>query len=132
MTATTEAFYGRGARFPFSIGGRGGIQESAGTAAIEESIRIILGTQHGERVMRPDFGCNLRSLVFASMNESTLNLARHLVGEGLARWEPRIEAMDVRVEPAAAAGTLLIHVLYRVRSTQEVGTLVYPFYLESR
>ena len=94
-------------------------------------MRIILGTQHGERVMRPDFGCNLRSLVFAPMNEATLNLARHLVGEGLARWEPRIDVMEVRVEPANEAGTLLIHVLYRVRSTQEVGTLVYPYYLGS-
>lgn len=127
--ATEEYFYGRGASWPFSVGARGGIRESVGTTAIEESMRIILGTDHGERAMRPDFGCNLGSLLFTPNNETTANLARYYVGEGLARWERRIEVMDVRVENDNAEGRLIINVLYRVRATQETGTLVYPFYL---
>jgi phage baseplate assembly protein W len=127
--ATDETFYGRGVAFPVAVGVRGGIRESAGTSAIEESIRVILGTQHGERVMRPEFGCNLRHLVFEPMNEATLNVARHLVDDGLTRWEPRIEVMQVEVQAANELGVLTIQVSYRVRATQEIGTLVYPFYL---
>ncbi|HET7187366.1 MAG TPA: GPW/gp25 family protein, partial [Gemmatimonadaceae bacterium] len=60
--------YGRGASFPVAVDAAGGVAESAGVRKIEESIQIILGTQHGERVMRPTFGCNLKSLVFAPNN----------------------------------------------------------------
>lgn len=122
--------YGRGAQFPLAVAATGGVAESAGVRKIEESIRIILGTQHGERVMRPTFGCNLKSLVFAPNNVATANLARHYVEEGLARWEPRIELLEVLVENDNRAAALRIHVHYRVRATQDVQSMVYPFYLE--
>jgi uncharacterized protein len=123
-------FHGRGASFPLEISTTGGIRESAGAQKIEESIRIILGTQYGERVMRPTFGCNLKSLVFAPLNEATINLARHYVEEGLQQWEPRMELIDVLVEPDPRRGILLMHVHYRIKATQDVRSLVYPFYVE--
>ena len=90
----SETFYGRGLGFPLRLGVTG-LDESAGVAQVEESIRIILGTQYGERVMRPRFGCNLKSLAFAPNTDATANLARYYVTEGLTRWEPRIEVVDV-------------------------------------
>lgn len=123
-------FLGRGASYPLEVSTVGGIRESAGARKIEESIRIILGTQYGERVMRPTFGCNLKSLAFAPINDTTVNLARHYVEEGLARWEPRIEDVSVLVTPENRDGLLLIEVQYRIKATQEVRSLVYPFYLE--
>lgn len=122
--------YGRGITFPFSLEASSSIRESAAARKIEESIRIILGTQHRERVMRPTFGCNLKSLVFAPNNEATASLARHYVEEGLATWEPRIDVREVLVENDNARGELRIHVRYFIKSTQEARSLVYPFYLE--
>lgn len=122
-------FYGRGVTYPFQLG-VAGISESAGVRKVEESIRIVLGTQYGERVMRPRFGCNLRSLAFAPNNVATANLARYYVAEGLAQSEPRIEVVDVAVTNDTAAGVLLIDISYRLRTTQDIRNLVYPFYLE--
>ncbi len=124
-----EAVYGRGLSHPFRLGVTG-LSESGGVTKVEESMRVILGTQYGERVMRPTFGCNLRSLAFAPNNAATANLARYYVAEGLARWEPRIEVLDVAVENDNRAAQLLITVTYRLRLTQDVHNLVYPFYLE--
>ena len=129
MAASPDTFYGRGASWPLRVAATGGIGESAGIDAIEESIRIILGTQYGERVMRPQFGCNLRALAFAPNNAATAALARHYVVEGLQLWEPRVEVTDVVVENDLEHNALVISVLYRVRSTQTPATLVYPFYL---
>ncbi|MFD0689861.1 GPW/gp25 family protein [Actinomadura fibrosa] len=123
----TGQFYGRGPAFPLRLDG-GGVAESAGAAKVAESIRIVLGTQHGERVMRPTFGANLRSLAFAPNNGATADLARHYVTDALARWEPRIDVLDVAV--ANDDVRLLIDVQYRLRATNEVRNLVYPFYLE--
>jgi uncharacterized protein len=127
-------FLGKGISFPLQVNQRGGISVSKYEEKISESILTILGTQYNERAMRPDFGCNLRSLVFAPNNAATANLARHYVEEGLTRWEPRIALDEVVVENTEtdkSEGLLLIHVSYRIKSTNEPGNLVYPFYLES-
>jgi phage baseplate assembly protein W len=118
-------FYGTGIAQPMSLSVTNGVLSSTGTDRVEQSIRVILGTQQGERVMRPDFGCNLRSLVFAPMNEATLNLARHYVLDGLTQWEPRIDVTDVVITPGP--GQLIISVNYRLKATQQPGTLIYRF-----
>ena len=123
-------YYGRGAAHPLALGPTGGIREAAGVARIEQSIRIILGTQHGERVMRPDFGADLRSLAFAANTPGTANLARHLVETALARWEPRIEVLDVDVVNDLSQNALLVGVSYRIRGTEDVRALVQPVSLE--
>ncbi|CAN5728490.1 GPW/gp25 family protein [soil metagenome] len=125
-------FYGRGMSHPVSIDPAGGIRESAGIEKIEQSVRIILGTQFGERQMRPTFGCNLRTLVFSPNNEQTASLAAHYVRAGLAAWEPRIETLAVKVTNDTTNARLLIEVSYRVKATQDVRSLIYPFYLEKR
>jgi hypothetical protein len=127
-----QEYYGRGMSFPVAIGPSGALAESSGVEKVEESIRIILGTQYGERVMRPTFGCNLKSLVFAPNNSATANLARFYVQQGLAQWEPRIDILEVLVENAdfGGVGGLLINIHYRLRATQDVQSLIYPFYLE--
>lgn len=120
---------GRGPAFPLRVNAQGGIHASGLDQKVRQSILVILGTQHGERLMRPDFGCNLASLVFAPNNTATANLARHYVEEGLRRWEPRILVDEVIVENDNRNDQLLINVRYRIRSTLEPGNLVYPFYL---
>lgn len=121
--------HGRGIAFPVRLGAAR-FDESAGPSRIQESIRIILGTQYGERVMRPDFGCNLKRLVFAPNNESTASLARYYVEEGLSRWEPRIELVDVTVTDDGTGAALLIDITYRIRATGAADRVVLPLPLE--
>jgi len=123
-------FYGRGIGYPFRLDAAR-IGESAGVQKVEESILVILGTQYGQRIMRPDFGCNLASLAFAPNDVSTAHLAGYYVREGLTRWEPRIEVVDVTVDNDNLKAALLITVTYRLLATQDIRNLVYPFYLES-
>ena len=125
----TKEIYGRGLSHPLRLD-LTGLSVSSGARKVEESIRLILGTQYGERLMRPTFGSNLRTLAFAPNNSSTANLARYYVAEGLARWEPRIEVLEVTVDNFATQPLLVISITYRLRATQDVHNLVYPFYLE--
>ena len=123
-------FYGRGATYPIQLGSRGGLRESANLDKIKESIRLILGTDWGQRVMRPTFGCNLKSLVFAPNNASTAALSRHYVEDGLKQWETRIDLQSVAVTNDNVNGRLLIEIRYRVKATLDLQSFVYPFYLE--
>lgn len=103
---------------------------AADEVSVRQSIDIILSTSKGERVMRPDFGCELNKLLFAPNNGATQALAAFEVEEALRTWEPRIEVLDVGVRAGGDSGEmLLIDVSYRVRSTDNRFNLVYPFYL---
>lgn len=124
-------FYGSGITYPMQIGTSGGIRQSTGIQKIEESIRIILGTQYGERLMRPRFGSNLKSLVFAPNNAATANLASYYVETGLRQWEPRIDVLDVQVENDNLNGQLVIEIRYRLHATQDVHTTNISFLLEA-
>jgi phage baseplate assembly protein W len=129
---SSDIYYGSGISSPLRVDTTGGIAVSAGVTKVEQSIRTILGTQFGERVMRPTFGCNLKSLVFAPNNPATANLARFYVEDGLARWEPRIDVLGVVVENDNANGTLVISIHYCLKASQGVRSMDYTFSLEQR
>ena len=99
--------------------------------SIKQSIRIILSTVKGERVMRPEFGCGIHDLVFAPNDAATRGLAEYHVSEALLLWEPRIEVIEIKARPSGAQGEELhVSIEYRVRTTDNRFNLVYPFYLE--
>jgi len=108
--------------------GRGGIAFVRHEKDIEQAIHIVLSTSKGERRMRPTFGCDIHSLVFAPANATTFGLMRNYVEEALAVWEPRIAVRQVEVLPADTDGRVDISVTYEVLSTKDERTLVYPFY----
>jgi phage baseplate assembly protein W len=126
----TGAFLGTGWRFPVEIDD-GRVAMSAYEKKVSESVWIVLATARGERVMRADFGCGMHDLVFAPNNAATSARVADEARHALIRWEPRIEVLDLTVaaQPEQPT-TLLVQVRYRVRTTNNVFNLVYPFYLE--
>jgi len=125
-----KAFLGRGWAYP-AAPGDGGVAMRAEEGLIDQSIRIILGSNPGERVMRPAFGAGLRAFVFEPITTTTLEALRKRVEEALVDWEPRIdvERVAVTADPADP-GKVVINVSYRVRATNTRRNLVYPFYLD--
>lgn len=127
----TKAFLGVGWAFPPCVTPDGKIALVEFEEDIRQAIRIILGTNPGERVMRPDFGAGLSEFVFEPVNATTLNLVKTRVQESLIAWEPRIDLLSVNVtSDTSEHNKILIDVSYRVRATNSQFNLVYPFYLQ--
>lgn len=124
-----KAFLGRGWAFPIQLDESGEISTTQYEEDIRQSILLILGTDQGERVMRPDFGASLRALTFEPITATTTALVRHRVEQALISWEPRIDQITVNVRADPPQGRLLVEVHYRVRATNTFYNLVYPFYL---
>ncbi len=137
MTNTPDSnaeagFLGKGmALFPFAMKG-GTVAMNSYEDQVEQSIRLILKTERGERVMRPDFGAGMEFLAFEPLNAVTLALVRERVSEALLRFEPRIDLLAVAVESGEdqQGRCLLVSIAYRIRRTNTEKNLVYPFYLE--
>ena len=125
----SEEFIGSGWAFPLRTDATGRIALVSREREIEEAIRLILATAYGERPMRPEFGCGIHELVFASADHATAGEIAREVRSALDRWEPRIETTDVLVAfDAVAVGTVYIDVRYTIRSSNDQRNLVFPFY----
>lgn len=124
-------FLGKGWKFPVVVDERGGIALSQYEEKIRESILIILSTAKGERIMSPEFGCDINYFAFSVINSSTLTVIKSAVKEALILWEPRIEVLAVEISTEKINdGILFIKIDYKVRTTNNEFNLVYPFYLK--
>jgi phage baseplate assembly protein W len=123
-------FVGRGLAWPMRVDHSGSIGLTSGAAELDSSLRLILLTAPGERVMRPKFGCRIHELVFEPVNANTLGRMTQAVREALTRWEPRIDVDTVAAEPDLdVSGLVHISIDYRVRATNDRRNLVHPFYV---
>src|SRR6266508_6073339 len=106
-------FLGTGWAFPVGLDARGRFGLARQEHDIEQALRMILLTPKGQRVMRPEFGCQIHDLIFAPNDATTAGLATYYVDEALAMWEPRIRVLDVTADPDPAdTSRLLIPISY--------------------
>jgi phage baseplate assembly protein W len=124
------SFLGRGWRFPIQPDAGGGLGYVEGGPNIEQSLRILLMTALGERVMRPTFGCAAPRLVFAPGSVQYLRLLETTVREAVRDWEPRVQLDDVVAETIPGDETRVnVNIDYRIRGSNTRNNLVFPFYL---
>lgn len=129
-SAKDAGVLGTGWSTPARLDGAGEAGLESGPEKVRQSIRLILGTRRGERVMRPDFGAGLEDFLFEPLSTTTAALIRHRVETSLVIWEPRIDVTEVGVDAIDRRnGRLEITIGYRIRSTNTFYNLVYPFFL---
>lgn len=105
----------------------GAVATVGGDDVVRQAILLLLTTRAGERVMRPTYGSYLHRLVFAPNDATTAGLAIHYVRDALARWESRVDVLDVDAGPDPDGHDRLVVVLrYRVRATQSTATMTLP------
>ena len=125
-----QPFVGRGWSFPPTFSRQvGGVDLVTGHEDIEQSLFIIFHTSLGERLMRPNFGCNLADEVFEPLNTSKLNYLEHLLKTAILYHEPRIDARDIRLLPNTLEGVLTIEDDYVIRESNSRFNFVFDFYI---
>lgn len=125
------SFLGRGWSFPPRFDRDRRIAMVADREDIEESLRILLRTRRGERVMQHGYGTLLHRMVFEEITDQRLAELRDMLEKAVMFFEPRVELerLDIRVDPDER-GTLLLQLNYRIRTTNTRHNMVYPLYLD--
>lgn len=134
MNASDNSFLGTGWTFPPTFDfDTGNVVLVSGEQDIKESLDILLSTSLGERVMQPDYGCNLNDYMFESLNNSLIGLIKHHVENSILFYEPRIIAENVDVTAADSTdlieGKFTITVEYTIPETNSRYNYVYDYYL---
>src|SRR3954464_4149020 len=95
---------------------------------IRESLWILFSTSLGERVMLPQYGCQLWRMVFRAINTTLTTEPKDMIAQAILMWEPRITVDTISVTPDDTLnGLLRIEVGYTIRKTNVRSNLVYPF-----
>jgi phage baseplate assembly protein W len=127
---TNSSFLGTGWSFPPRFNqDTGTVEMVSDEEDIVQSLEIILSTRPAERIMQPDFGCELSQFLFEEISQSTITGMRGIISDALLYHEPRIDVEDINIDESEQEGLLLISISYTVRSTNSRFNLVYPFYI---
>ena len=126
-----DDFLGVGIAFPLAVDSGGSVVLNRLEDHVRQSILLIVQTGRGERVMQPDFGGGLTELVFEPLDPASITLAQQHIRESLGQFEPRIDVLNVDVTfDSQQPDRLVIDLEYRVRSTDTIFNLVFPFYIQ--
>ncbi len=129
--AKDNSFLGRGWSFPptFNNGPIVGVEMVENEVDIHQSLEILLNTSKGERIMLPDYGCDLQTFLFESINDSKMHLLKEIVRSAIVTYEPRIALNDVIVDYSDYQdGIVRIKLDYTILSSNTRFNLVFPYY----
>ena len=97
----------------------GDMGKKTGASAVKGAIVSILKTDFNERLFQPEFGSNIRALLFEHMNPITEERMKTEVKEAVARHEPRAVVLGVTVEAQEEQNRYLVSVVFNVASEAE-------------
>ncbi len=126
----SKSFLGTGWDFPpeFSKTTKA-VKMVADEEDIQSSLKILLSTKLGERIMVPGYGCNLDELMFKPLDLTLKTFVIDLIKTAILYHEPRIDVNKINIDSAnEREGVLLINIDYTIRTTNSRKNMVYPFY----
>ena len=94
-----------GLHFPLGSSKTGGIfSKSTGVQMIKQSVEQLLLTQRGERVMLPNYGCNIRKYLFQPLDEDTFDRIREDIETSFEKYIIGARIQKLQVFPTGDTG----------------------------
>lgn len=110
--------YGRGWAFPPAFTLEKGVEMVEADQDVQQSLRILFSTLPGERIMRPDYGCDMNAFVFQNIREELIAQISAIVNDSVLRYETRADVDSIVVERDDRRLNLLrVQVVYRLRGS---------------
>ncbi len=125
-----NSFLGKGWCFPPEFNkSNAEVEMTEDELDIKKSLEILLSTHPGERIMHPNFGCDLTQLLFQPLNLSLITHISDIIETAIILHEPRIDVSNISIEQSEENQALmLITIDYSIRITNTRHNMVYPFY----
>ena len=82
--------------------------------AIARAVRNIVSTTPGEKLLDPEFGSTVSEILFENLNDITAVSIRDEIRSSLRNYEPRVELIDVNVDPNFDENQFDVLIKYRI------------------
>ena len=93
--------------------------------AIARAVRNIVSTTPGEKFFDPDFGSSVSEILFENVDDITAISIKDEIKNSLQNYEPRVEIIDVKVNPNFDENQFDVIITYRI-----IGVDIPPSQLE--
>ena len=93
--------------------------------AIARAVRNIVSTTPGEKLFDPDFVSSVSEILFENVDDITAVSIRDEIRSSLSNYEPRVELIDVEVDPNFDENQFDVLITYRI-----IGVDIPPSQLE--
>ena len=97
----------------------GDVGKKTGADAVKSAFVAVLKTNHNERMFQPEFGSNIRALLFEQMNPITEQRMKTEVENAIRNHEPRAEILGITVTGQEEQNRYLVSILFNVSSEAE-------------
>jgi len=91
--------------------------------AVKDALKNLLLTDRGERLMQPNLGGNIRSLLFENLTPAVLQMIKTQIEETVKLYEPRAELIDVTVAADMDSSNVSAKITFYVRNQEQPITL---------
>ena len=82
--------------------------------AIARAVRNIVLTSPGEKLFNPEFGSSISEILFENVDDITAISIQDEISSSLKNYEPRVELIDVNVDPNFDQNQFDVRITYRI------------------
>lgn len=124
-------FLGQAVKYPFVIDPTlGRPQLVREKELLEQAMTVLLDTPIGANFVNPDWGSEVRTLIFEPNDVIVEELLFLFIAEALDTWEPRVRFVNCEFEDNDDQSVKNCIITYEINATNELETFVFPFYRE--
>ena len=87
--------------------------------AVKESIKNLILTDRGERLMQPNLGGNITAMLFENLTPSVMKLIEDNVRDTIALYEPRAELQNVAVSSNIDDNTVKVRITFYIKNVEQ-------------
>lgn len=84
------------------------------TTQMKSNLTNLLLTKRGERIMQPNFGCDVHSLVFEPLTDDTIANIRGSIDSAIKTWMPFITVVDMKVQKDETYNNVFVQVTFSI------------------
>ena len=95
---------------------------------IKSNLINLLLTNKGERIMNPEFGCDLGTVLFEGINENIVETIQNLINTNVNIFVPEVQVTDILVDiNTPDNNTISVTVKYKIRISQNADQVTVQF-----
>ena len=125
MTYDQFQYLGSALKSPLSIQ-RGKVTTVSGTETVRQAIERLISTPKGSIFFNRQYGCRIEEMLFENNTDVAAEMIKFFIYEAIRDFEPRVKFIDM--ETSIEDNRINCIIKYRILATNEIDSLVYPFY----
>ena len=125
VEATRKRYIGLGLVLPIRLGTNGYFQVAYNALTqTKTNLTNLILTKKGERVMQPEFGCNLHNILFEQITDDIRANSRGAIEEAVQVWMPFVTINDVKLTKSEDTNAVYLEIVFSLKTNVNITSVI--------